>query len=85
MIRSQRKQAIEGATTLAIFLRMALRKWTSANLPDPLNQPDARSAKAFCDQKLAESVRLTLLDGMGAEVPVPLWSLDIVQTELVRG
>jgi hypothetical protein len=79
-----RKQAIEGAIALAIFLRMALRKWTSANLPDLLNQPDARAAKAFFDRTFGESVELTRRDRLGAAVPVPAWALDIIRTELAR-
>jgi hypothetical protein len=80
-----RKQAIEGVTALAVFLRIAIMKWIGANLPDLLKEPDARSAKAFFLRTLAESVELTLTDGLGAAVPVPPWSLDIIRAELARG
>jgi hypothetical protein len=80
-----KQQAIQGCIAVATFTRMAIMKWIGAYLPELLTQPDARSAKAYFLKTMAESIQMTLTDGMDAKLAVPPWSLDIIRTELARG
>jgi hypothetical protein len=55
-----KQAAQEGVQAVARFLRLAWRRWISANLPDLVAQKDVLSAKAFAERTFSETVKLTM-------------------------
>jgi hypothetical protein len=76
-----RKEAIESWKAGVRFMRLGIRRWESACIPEMRTCKDDSDAKAYFERTFPEILTQAVKDGLEAAIPVPQWGLDAIKEE----